>query len=264
LSWTTIFFFDWSQMISFVLRRKKQATMELSSITKSIQACSQTVASLIKIAILSKWVTKTYKTTNSKCLVLANGPSVRQSIEEHIEKFSDHDLICVNSFPDTDFFRKLKPKHFIFSAPEYWLEDVLPVYIDMRTSVFKAIEQVDWDFHIYAPVGFKKNNAALEIIRSKSNISISFYNTTPVEGIASISNRLIKMGLGMPRPHNVVVPTLINTINSGYKEITLFGVDHSWLQEISVDDNNVALVNQKHFYDENESKSLAMLKKGKA
>lgn len=239
--------------------------MELAAITKSLQACSQTLMSFARIAILSKWTHKPFRTQNSECLVLANGPSLSKSVDEHIDKFESADFLCVNSFPLTEYFTKLKPRHYIFSAPEMWLEDVLPVYIELREGVFKNLEEkVDWDLNVFAPHSFKKNTKAIAQLKKNSNITITFYNTTPVEGIKSISNFLIKLGLGMPRPHNVVVPCLINLINSGYKNITLFGVDHSWLNELSVDDNNVALLNQKHFYDEKTSKSDVMRKKGKA
>ena len=38
------------------------------------------------------------------------------------------------------------------------------------------------------------------------------------------------------------------------------GVDHSWLNEIFVTDENVVLLNQKHFYDQLKSKHMPMSK----
>ena len=72
----------------------------------------------------------------------------------------------------------------------------------------------------------------------------------------------MKMGWGLPRPHNVLIPALFVAINSGYKRIYLAGADHSWLPMISVNDQNQALVNQQHFYDEHSSKSDLMYKLG--
>ena len=66
----------------------------------------------------------------------------------------------------------------------------------------------------------------------------------------------------MPRPHNVIIPSLMIAINLKYKNIYLFGVDHSWLSEITVTDGNDVLINQKHFYDENISKPNTMNKGG--
>ena len=67
----------------------------------------------------------------------------------------------------------------------------------------------------------------------------------------------------MPRPHNVLIPSLILAIQSGYKEINVVGADHSWIEELTVNENNEAMVHQKHFYDEDSSKSEAMYKLGR-
>ena len=37
-------------------------------------------------------------------------------------------------------------------------------------------------------------------------------------------------------------------LNCGYSKIYLSGVDHSWLEEVSVDEKNNVLIGQKHFY----------------
>ena len=68
----------------------------------------------------------------------------------------------------------------------------------------------------------------------------------------------MKKGWGIPRPHNVLIPAILNIINTGYKKIYLIGADHSWLPLISVNDQNIALVNQQHFYDESENNSEFM------
>jgi hypothetical protein len=47
-------------------------------------------------------------------------------------------------------------------------------------------------------------------------------------------------------------------INRGYKKIILLGADHSWLKDLSVNDNNEALLNHKHFYDAQTSKPTRM------
>ncbi|NJL74615.1 MAG: hypothetical protein HC892_05805 [Saprospiraceae bacterium] len=67
----------------------------------------------------------------------------------------------------------------------------------------------------------------------------------------------------MPRPHNVLIPSLMLAINIGFKEIFVVGADHSWLEELTVNENNEALLHQKHFYDEESSKPEYMYRQGK-
>ena len=54
----------------------------------------------------------------------------------------------------------------------------------------------------------------------------------------------------MPRPRNVLIPSIMIGIWLGYSEIRLLGADHSWLKTISVDDNNRVVSIQPHFYQE--------------
>ena len=50
----------------------------------------------------------------------------------------------------------------------------------------------------------------------------------------------------------------MNCIKLKYKQIYLMGADHSWLPEISVNQENEALINHKHFYDEDVTKPQKM------
>jgi hypothetical protein len=56
----------------------------------------------------------------------------------------------------------------------------------------------------------------------------------------------------MPRPHNVLIPTIYLAINLGFKKIFLFGADHSWHEEIKVDNKNLMTVNHQHFFENQE------------
>jgi hypothetical protein len=58
----------------------------------------------------------------------------------------------------------------------------------------------------------------------------------------------------MPRPHNVLIPSLILSINMKFSNIYVCGADHSWLKEIYVDNENEVLLSQKHFYDKQAQK----------
>jgi hypothetical protein len=53
------------------------------------------------------------------------------------------------------------------------------------------------------------------------------------------------------------------SINLGYKNIYLFGADHSWLKDIHVDENNLVLLTQKHFYNEKSARPKPMTNTGK-
>ena len=83
------------------------------------------------------------------------------------------------------------------------------------------------------------------------SINIKYFNPTPIEGFKNFKHFCFKRGLGIPRPHNVLIPSLMIALNMGFKSIYILGADHSWLSEIKVNNYNQILFSQKHFYNPN-------------
>ena len=54
----------------------------------------------------------------------------------------------------------------------------------------------------------------------------------------------------MPRPRNVLIPSIMLAIRSGYKRIGIAGADHSWSRSLSVTEDNEVVSVQPHFYAE--------------
>lgn len=219
-------------------------------------------ATLLRIIFFAGWFPKIEKAKQNKdCLILANGPSLNSSIENHGSFILDKILFCVNFFPSTPLYEKLKPSYHIISAPELWRSDATPAYLEHSRKLYAEIaEKTTWYLTILIPYEAKKFTAWQQNVRKNKNINIIYYNVIPVEGPRWFIHFLFKNNFGMPRPHNVLIPSLMLSINLGFKNIYIWGADHSWLPEISVDDNNRVLINQKHFYDESTSKPLPMNK----
>ena len=96
------------------------------------------------------------------------------------------------------------------------------------------------------------NNGDLNMLNKvveNKNVRICIYNMTPVDGLKTVSHFLYRLNLGMPRPQNISNAAIFCAINSGYKKIYLFGVEHSWLKNFDVNpDNHRIFVNDSHFY----------------
>ena len=56
----------------------------------------------------------------------------------------------------------------------------------------------------------------------------------------------------MPRPRNVLIPSIMLGIALGFSTIYVAGADHSWTRTLSVDDDNRVVSIQPHFYKEDE------------
>ena len=224
-----------------------------------------TLETIFKFFILSKKTNfKKLQPDNKEVVVLGNGPSLSKMITEHSCFLEGRDVVSVNYFPSSDLYEKIKPKYLISSAEELFLENVDDIYVKNSNKLFQQInEKTTWPVICFFPFIAKKYNRWQKIIADNKNISVYYYNKTPIEGFKVFRQWSFNRKLGMARPHNVLIPCISIMMWLGYKKIYLWGADHSWLKDISVDENNNALVNQKHFYDEGKSKPETMKQGGK-
>jgi hypothetical protein len=195
-----------------------------------LQLFLKSILSILKVLILSRRTTKLPKNRNNTCVILGNGPSLLTSI--------------------TNLETELDKADFIACDSVFW-EDTNQALIEKRNVLFTAIRnKVTWEFYLFMPKQAKKKGDWLGIIKQNENIKVIFYNTTPIEGLKSLSHFFFQFNFGMPRPHNVMIPAIFMGINMKYEKIYLVGAEHSWLKQISVDDNNNVFVGQEHFYNQ--------------
>lgn len=205
-----------------------------------------------------------HKKQHKDCIILANGPSLKKSIEFITKIQSNYDLMCVNHFAETEAYSILKPTHYILNAPEMWMDDVEPEFIKKGEKLFNAIQSnTKWEINLFIPSSAKNYSRWKNILNQNPQIHINYFNTTPVEGFDSLLTKSIYKGWGMPRPHNVLIPSTVLCMRMRYEKIYLVGADHSWLPEIWVDEANNVFLTQKHFYDEDKAKAKPMDKLGK-
>lgn len=197
-------------------------------------------------------------------VILGNGPSLNEFIAAHPDFLENKTLLAVNQMVNTPVFERLKPALYVVSAPEYWLPDVEEDYQQIRRKLFDDMAtKVTWPMHFYIPREAKGRGEWYARLRTNPHIHIHYYNNTPVEGLRPCREFLFDLKAGMPRPHNVLIPSLMTAVWSGFKEIYLAGADHSWLNEIHVTDDNVVLLTQKHFYDRDKARPAVMKKLGR-
>lgn len=176
---------------------------------------------------------------------------------------NDKDILCVNFFPLTDTYEKIKPSLFIISAPELWMNNVDKIYIDKREDLIDAlIKKTEWPITILIPYASRKSPLWSTITKSNKNISITYYNNTGIEGFNPFIFWFFKKNLAMPRPHNILLPAIYIAINLKYNHIYIWGAENNQFLEMSVDKDNNALISQRHFYDPPVVKSKTMSKGG--
>lgn len=223
---------------------------KLDSMMKWTSSLGQSMMSLVKVALLSKRPSKLPKDTPEELVILANGPSLNDTVERHADFLYGKALLAVNFCATSPMFTRLKPQFYLIADPLFWIVD------EKRESLFSSLaEKTTWPIHFFMPSKALKDKRWRPIIERNPYITLHIYNAVPVEGFKGLSHWLFRHGWGVPRPHNVLIPSIAQALRMPFKKIYLAGADHSWLPEITVTDNNEVLMHQKHFYDQGKSKA---------
>ena len=190
--------------------------------------------------------------------ILANGPSLKDIIDNHTEYLSTHDTLVVNHFANTPTFWIIRPKYYVLLDPAYFGGDC-PIELQDRIPVLmENLSKVDWPMTLYVPYTKAAKAHAKERLNNP-NISIQFFNSTRIVGAKWFRNWAYKHNLGIASSKNVLLPSIQLMLNKGYKKVYLYGAEFSWTKTYSVNpENGMIYTDDVHFYD----KTRIPLKKG--
>ncbi len=222
-----------------------------------------TLVSVLRIVLFSKKKVNLPKlpATLTECNILANGPSLNESVNKHKDYILKRTNFAVNFFAVSSLYSQIKPAYYVMVAPEFWTETgPTQKWEDMRQNIFRVLAgQTNWEMNLFIPTQASKSKLIQKLLGNHKFIKVFYFNVTPVEGFRSFRDIFFKYKLGMPRPYNVLIPSIYLALTLGFKKIYLFGADHSWHEEIKVDDTNDVTVNHQHFYDK-DKQQLPMYK----
>lgn len=169
--------------------------------------------------------------------VLVNGPSLKEDIGDVIVK--DYDFCVVNDFYKSPYYKEIRPRYHVLADPLYFAK---------YSEIEPILQIADWNLNLFVPYYAYKKYSFLRKIENKC-IHVVPYHSTVYDGFKRIELFLYKKGVSMPRPQNVLVPAIFNGINAGYRDVMIYGADHSWTESIRVDDQNRVCLTDSHFYD---------------
>ncbi len=216
----------------------------------------ESLLSVVKVLLQSKWETRLPATFGNpdELLILANGPSLNRTVESASAFIQGKTLLAVNFCVTSPLFERLKPEIYLIADPLFW---IVP---EKRVSLFGTLaEKTTWPMSLFVPVRAMKSDTWQPLLAGNPHINLCLYNTTPIDGFQGFCNWIFSKGWGVPRPHNVLIPAITIGLRLPFHKVYLAGADHSWLPEITVTDDNVVLMHQKHFYDQGTSKAQTVL-----
>ena len=222
--------------------------MNSDRLTGFLSNMSASIASLLKVTLLSKSASRSSDEGKGKQLIiLGNGPSLRATIDNDLDTLLSHDLMAVNFAALTDDFLKLRPKYYMLADGHFFNA----FHSDPNVKkLWERISNVSWRMTLLIPIRFK--HLVKPLIMNSTSIKLRYFNLTPVEGFKWLKHLLFSIGAGMPRPRNVLIPAIMEGIRLGYDKIVLYGADHSWTKTLDVDKDNFVVSVQPHFYKDNE------------
>lgn len=238
--------------------------MRIKSLLKSIyffiSDLLKTTTSLFAILFFSSFRTKFVCNNHLKdATLIVNGPSVNDVLANHRHLFKNTDVMVVNSFIVSDYFWILKPKYYIIMDPVFFVSDYVveseetaPPSVSEANRMLSLTPKIDWNMIFFIPYGKITSNYEIQL-KKNTKIKVLHFNCTRIEGFDKFQFWAYNHGLGIPSSRNIIIPSLINLINLGYKTIYVYGAEFSWTRTMDINPaNGKMFFNDRHFYSESE------------
>lgn len=175
--------------------------------------------------------------------IMGNGPSLRTNLDNNLELLERSDTLAVNFAANTPEFRILRPKYYVLADPHFFRN----VSDKNVAALSESLKAVDWPMTLFVPA---KSRRSVARMIGNPMVSVEGFNFLAAEGWKWLEQFMFRLRLGMPRPRNVLIPSIMIGIWLGYKKIYILGADHSWLKTLDVDSDNRVVSVQPHFYKE--------------
>ena len=207
------------------------------------------VVSVLKLLVRSRVGLMLPVRQRPVCAILGNGPSLNESLQDHLEFLQQTELVAVNGFSLSAVYATLKPQNYVLLDPAFFQYAPGGVRDDVGRMLDAVLTQTSWPMNLYVPWRGRNSWLVRQIRAANPQITPVFYNYVIVRGFRWLRHSLFRAGLGMPQCENVLTAALFLMLGRRFKTIYLFGADHSWHEQLRLADSNELSVRQPHFYD---------------
>lgn len=219
--------------------------MTFDTIADFASRTGDSLKSIAKIALQTRRPTLKPVDNADSIIVMGNGPSLADTIARHSDLLTKHPTLAVNFAANAPEFFTLKPRFYVLADPHFFMS----TGNDNVTRLHDNLSAVDWPMTLLVPAQYATKAPGA----GNSNIDLRTYNAVGVEGYRWLENAAFKAMRGMPRPRNVLIPSIMIALALGFKNVYIVGADHSWTRTLSVNENNEVVSIQPHFYKDNAS-----------
>ncbi len=198
------------------------------------------------------------KAPKSSILILGNGPSLATDLPKIMEarEHETKDLMVVNYFAFDERFEVVRPAYYVLSDPVFFRES------NQRERVLKLYEtiaqKVTWPMTLYVQY-YNPEKFDYRAHLPNENIRIVKFHSQLYYGFRKIRFALFKRGLGSANFGTVVQVGEYVAMLLGYKEIELYGVDHTLFDGLFVDEENHLLRRTSYYYDDKPAEAKPLI-----
>lgn len=209
-----------------------------------ISDLAATAKSVVKIALSGRRTGLRPSRQTTPLIILGNGPSLRRNLDTDLELLQQSHTLAVNFAANTPEFALIRPDYYVLADPHFFTNPDDP---NVRCLIC-SLQNVEWELTLFIPA----TAIIPEALVANPHITVKRFNFIAAEGFGAFEDFAFRHHLGMPRPRNVLIPSIMLGIWMGYTEIYILGADHSWIKTLSVDEDNRVVSIQPHFYREDE------------
>lgn len=181
--------------------------------------------------------------------ILGNGPSLSEELPRLVAGSGDGmtDFMAVNYFAEDARFEALRPKYYVLSDPMFFRDSA---YRERVAAFYEVLNRkVSWPMNLYVQY-YNPEHFDYRAVLPNPHIRIVRFHTQVYRGFRSVEFWLFRRGLGSANFGTVVQVGEYVALLLGYKRISLYGVDHTLLDGLCIDDQNRLCRADRHFYDE--------------
>lgn len=181
-------------------------------------------------------------------VILGNGPSLADDLPRLIERreYETEDFLAVNFFAEDDRFEVVKPKYYVLSDPMFFRDSACR---DRVAELYRVLdEKVTWPMNLYVQY-YNPERFDYRAALPNPNIRIVRFHTQLYRGFRGVEFWLFRRGLGSANFGTVVQVCEYVALLLGYKTLELYGVDHTLLDGLCVDEENRLCRADGHYYD---------------
>lgn len=178
--------------------------------------------------------------------ILGNGPSLARELPLLTADSAERDYLAVNFFAQDERFETVRPAYYVLSDPMFFRDSPRREQV---AELYRTLDRkVAWPMNLYVQY-YNPERFDYRAALPNPRIRIVPFHTQVYSGFRAVEFRLFDRGLGSANFGTVVQVGEYVALLLGYRRIELYGVDHTLLEGLCVDDENRLCRTVSHYYD---------------